>query len=89
MMEDTTMFDVGHQFLPGVRTQFIYPDFGNCRVPRDLGISVFVLCPLKDSLSCDVLSRPVLAVQSSCIGCPYIGDVERYFIRENLREASA
>lgn len=89
MIEDTTTFDVKHQFLPGVRTQFIYPDFGSCRVPRGLGISVLVPCPLKDSLSCDVLSRPVLAVQSSCIGCPYIGDVERYFICENLREASA
>ena len=87
MIEDTTTFDVKHQFLPGVRTQFIYPDFGNCRVPRDLGISVFVPCPLKDSLSCDVLSRPVLAVQSSCIGCPYIGDAERSLIREGLTEA--
>ena len=82
MMEVTTMVDVGHQLLPGVRTQFIYPDFGSCRVPRGLGISVLVPCPLKDSLSCDVLSRPVLAVQSSCIGCPYIGDAERHLILE-------
>ena len=75
MIEDTTTFDTGHQFLPGVRTH-------SCRVPRGLGISVLVLCPLKDSLSCDVLSRPVLAVQSSCIGCPYIGDAERHLILE-------
>ena len=32
MMEDTTMFDVGHQFLPGVRTHL--PIFAELQVVR-------------------------------------------------------
>lgn len=52
MMEDTTTFDVGYQFLPGVRTHsFLLVILGSEHPLRDSGFSVCIagfpqFCPL-------------------------------------------
>lgn len=60
------------------------PYVGDSCVAGDLGFDVPRFCPLKCGLSCSVLSRPILALQSRCLGCEYIGDAERRAIRRNM-----